>query len=248
MSLDTALLVAIALLAGLVRGFSGFGAALIFMPAASMLVGPQAAAAVLMLIDLVCSILLVPKALPRLLPAQVAPMLAGATVTLPVGAWLLASTDPTVLRWAICALVSAMLVLLASGWRYAGEPRPAVTLGVGALAGLFSGIAQIAGPPVAAYWLSGRNETAAARANIILFFAGTSIVSLAAYFLGGLLTEPVIAMSLASGPAYGIGLLGGARLFGMASEVTYRRICFALIALSVAASLPVWSAGAVPGP
>ena len=40
-------------------------------------------------------------------------------------------------------------------------------------------------------------------------------------------------------PAYGIGLWGGSRLFGVASETTFRRICLCLIALAVVIGLPL---------
>jgi uncharacterized membrane protein YfcA len=42
------------------------------------------------------------------------------------------------------------------------------------------------------------------------------------------------------GPAYGLGLYVGSRLFGRASEMVFRRLCYALIAVSVLSSLPVW--------
>jgi hypothetical protein len=42
------------------------------------------------------------------------------------------------------------------------------------------------------------------------------------------------------GPLYGLGLFAGSRLFGLASEVVFRRLCYGLIAVSVIASLPVW--------
>ena len=42
---------AIAFIAALARGFSGFGGALIFVPLASAVFGPQVAAPILMLVD-----------------------------------------------------------------------------------------------------------------------------------------------------------------------------------------------------
>jgi uncharacterized protein len=41
-----ALLIPLALIAGMARGFSGFGAALIFVPIAARLIGPQQASPV----------------------------------------------------------------------------------------------------------------------------------------------------------------------------------------------------------
>ena len=56
------LLAGIAFVAGLARGFSGFGAALIFMPAASALVTPAVAAPVLLVTDGVLSAGFIPPA------------------------------------------------------------------------------------------------------------------------------------------------------------------------------------------
>ncbi len=230
----------VALTAGLARGFSGFGAALIFMPLASAIASPQIAAAVLVLIDLVFSAPLIVKALQRVSLVPILIMLVGAAVTVPVGTWVLKTADPIVLRWMIAALCTAMLGLLISGWRYAGEAMPTITFGVGALSGLFTGISQLGGPPVVAYWLGGKNKTADTRANIILFIAGSSLISLVTYFFGGLFGQQAVTWAAISGPAYGLGLFAGARLFGFASEPTFRRVCFGLIALAVITSLPLW--------
>jgi uncharacterized protein len=235
-----ALLCLVALLAGLARGFSGFGAALIFMPLASAIAGPQTAAAILVLVDLVFAAPLIPKAWSRVSLTSIGTMLAGATLMIPIGAWLLKTTDPTILRWLIAGLAALMLALLISGWRFTGHPRPAITFAVGALSGLFSGIAQIGGPPVVAYWLGGAASAANTRANIIIFFAGTGLVSLVVYLASGFVTHTTLTWAMIAGPLYGLGLFGGTRLFGSASERTFRRVCFALIAVSVALSLPVW--------
>jgi len=46
-------------------------------------------------------------------------------------------------------------------------------------------------------------------------------------------------LALVTGPIYGVGLYAGARMFGLANEITFRRICFALIAVAIVLSLPV---------
>jgi uncharacterized membrane protein YfcA len=188
----TLLLPAIAFVAGLARGFSGFGAALIFMPLASALVGPAVAAAILVIVDLIFAAPLIPKAWLRVSLLPVVTMLAGAVVTVPVGAWALKTMDPATLRWLIAGLAAIMLALLMSGWRYQGKPWAPVTVAVGAVSGLFSGIAQVGGPPVVAYWLGGENTAAQARANIVLFFAGGGLISLVTYLVAGLLTRDAL--------------------------------------------------------
>jgi uncharacterized protein len=241
LSPTTIVLPLIALVAGLARGFSGFGAALIFMPLASAMVGPKLAASVLMLTDFVFGLPLGLVAMKQVKPVGTGLMLIGAILTVPLGTYILASLDALTLRWFIVALVLSMLVILASGWRYSGEPKAWLTVVVGAMSGLFSGIAQIGGPPVVAYYM-GRKDAAAAqiRASIFLFFAGSSVIGLITYLYGGLIGWDAVKIAAITGPAYGLGIFGGSRMFGLASEVAFRRACFALILLGVIMSLPVW--------
>ncbi len=234
------LVAAVALAAGLARGFSGFGAALIFVPLASMLIGPKQAAPILVLIDLVFAAHLIPGAWKLGDRREVVVMFAGALAGIPAGATILKGFEPLTLRWLIAAMAASMFLLIASGWRYHGKPHPAATVAVGAVSGLFSGIAQIGGPPVVSYWLGTGHEPRRLRANIILFFAASGALSFLTYLLGGLLSATVVKHAILVGPVYGIGTFLGTRVFGLASPRVFRLASLTLIALAVLLSLPVF--------
>jgi uncharacterized membrane protein YfcA len=228
-----------ALTAGLARGFSGFGGALIFVPLASAAVGLRLAAPILLVVDTVAAAGLIPGAWRRGARREVATMAVGAAFGVPLGTWLLTRTDPLVMRWALAVMVAVLLLLLMSGWRYQGRRTAPVTVGVGGVAGLLSGAIQISGPPVVAFWLSSALKVDVVRANIVLYFAVSSVFSGVAYLASGLITPAVLGLSLIVGPAYGLGIYLGSRLFGLASETTFRRICYALIAIATVSSLPI---------
>ena len=234
------LLIASALTAGLARGFSGFGGALIFVPLASAAVGPRLAAPLLLVVDAAAAAGLIPDAWRRAGKLEVVTMAAGAAFGVPLGAWLLTRTDPLVLRWALAVTVAGLLLLLISGWRYRGQRTASLAVGVGGLAGLLSGSAQIGGPPVVAYWLSGASRADVVRANIVLYFAVSSVFSGLVYLIGGLITQTVLALALLVGPTYGLGIYLGSRLFGLAGETTFRRICYGLIGIATVVSLPIF--------
>ena len=59
------------------------------------------------------------------------------------------------------------------------------------------------------------------------------------YYFGGVLTLTVLKLCLVVAPVYALGLFIGARLFGVADESVFRRICYALIAVAVLVSLPL---------
>lgn len=229
-----------ALVAGLARGFSGFGAALIFVPSASALVGPKLATPILAVIDLVFAAHLIPRAWKIGDRREVAVMFLGAVVGIPLGTMILRTFDPLTLRWMIAGMAAAMFFLILSGWRYHGRPHPSATVAVGAVSGLFGGIAQIGGPVVLSYWLGTGREPARLRANIILFFAASGLFSFISYWWGGLVSETVLRLSVVAGPAYGIGTYLGTHMFGFASPATFKTASLVLIALAVVSSLPIF--------
>ena len=235
---EIGLLIGVAFIAGLARGFAGFGAALIFVPVASSVIGPVLAAPILLLIDTSMALGLLPDAWRRADKRDVGFMALGALLGVPLGTTVLAVADPLLVRWALLAVVAGLLVLLTSGWHYRGQPRKLLTVGVGGIAGLFSGAAQIGGPPVVAYWLGGALQSVNIRANIVIYFAVSSSLSIASYVVGGLMTRPVFLLAVATGPAYGLGIFLGARLFRKSNEILFRRICYSLIGLAALVSMP----------
>src|SRR5882672_12485771 len=229
---------AIAFVSGTARGFSGFGSALIFMPLASSLASPRLVAALLLVIDFVAAAPLVPNAWRHADRRATAIMVAGALVGVPIGTWFLSRLDPVTTRWIISGFVTALLVLLISGWRYRGKDHAAISIGVGGLSGFCSGLAQTGGPPIVGYWLGRPIASVIQRANILLFFGASDFFSLVSYSVSGLITADALKFSFVVGPIYGIGVWLGASLFGRASETLFRAICYALIAAAVLIGLP----------
>jgi uncharacterized membrane protein YfcA len=233
-------LVGSAFVAGLARGFSGFGSALIFIPLASSIIGAKLASPLLLVIDFVAAAPLIPNGWRHADRRDVGTMLLGSLIGVPIGAWALTQMDGLAVRWMIVALIVPMLALLMLGWRYRGTPTAAVTATVGAIAGFFNGVAQVGGPPIVLYWLRDTTAARIVRANIIIYFAAASILTTISYLIGGVLTTAVVGLVVLTGPAFAIGLWLGSLMFGLASEETFRRACYALIALAALISLPLF--------
>ena len=236
-----ALLVGTAFVAGLARGFSGFGAALIFVPVASAAVGPLLAAPILLVIDGFGSLPMLPWAWRHAERGTSLVLALGAVLGVPLGMLALTGMEPMALRWGISLTILGLVVLLASGWRYGGRPHWVVTVAVGSVSGFLNGAAQIGGPPVVAYLL-GRAAASAQdlRANIVLYFAYASVWSALLFFATGLLGMRVVMLSLVIGPGYVAGTILGMRMFGLASQETFRRICYVLITAAAIIGLPLF--------
>ncbi|MBK1658313.1 sulfite exporter TauE/SafE family protein [Paracraurococcus ruber] len=233
-------LLAAALAGGLARGFSGFGAALIFVPLASLAVGPQRAPPLMLALEVAAIIALTPRAWALADRREVGWLTLGAALGTPLGAAVLALAEPLLLRWAVVLVVLALLGLLASGWRFRGTPARPVALGFGVAGGVLGGVAMVSGPPIVAYLLGRESDARRLRANFALYIAAGGVLAGIAYAAAGLLDAAVLPPMLVAAPAYWGGIWLGARMFGLASDLTFRRLCYGMIAAAALISLPLW--------
>lgn len=210
------------------------------MPLASVPLGPQVAAPLLLLVDSLTTLPMIRPAWRIAVRRETLVMAGGTILGAPLGVLVLKQLDPALLRWGSCGLALTMLGLLASGWRFRGEPRSWIAVLVGMVAGFFSGAAQMGGPPVVAYWLGSAGNAARVRANIVLYFAWSSLISGTTYLLGGLMGVKLLVLTLVISPVYGLGVWAGSRMFGLTSDANFHRACFVLIAMAALLGLPVW--------
>jgi uncharacterized protein len=239
LSAEFAAAVAAAVLAGVVRGFSGFGSALILSPSLSALYGPAVAVPVALLLELVLSGPFVPPAMRLVDRRRTAVLCVSAAVMVPFGAYLLSVVDGETLRWAISALVFAAVAILGFGWRYHGRPHTAATAATGALSGLFGGATGLTGPPVIFYELAGSAPMQRMRASFIVFFAWVDVIALVSFAITGTLAARPLLIAAALLAPYLAAAAVGARLFGRASEAFYRRLAVAILAGVAVVSLPL---------
>lgn len=231
-------LMLISLVGGMARGFSGFGAGLIIIPVASALISPKLAVIFVVILDFTVTLPLVPPAIKKCDWPSIIPTAIGTLLFVPIGVFALVHSEPLVIRWGISITIILMLGLLLSGWKYPGKPHLAASLGVGGITGFLAGVAQIPGPPIVTYWLSGPLPATIIRANLIVFFFFEAIFSGGVYFANGLFSTQILKLVLLLAPTYALAIWIGAKMSGKASERAFRTISFALIAIAAITSIP----------
>ncbi len=229
--LSTSFLVAaaVAVVAGMVRGFAGFGAAMVMTPVFSALHGPAVGVALCLLLEIAVALPLLPGAVRLVDWRRIGLLLLGAAAGVPLGNVVLTASEPQPMRWAISAIVLLAVALLASGWRYRGRPRPAITLSAGASSGFLNGLAGMAGPPIAFYYLAGEDSVTRVRANLTTYFVFVDLVALAAFWARDLVAWDTAVRGAFLAPAVMLGGVLGGLLFPLASEGFYRRLALALL-------------------
>jgi len=227
--------------AGLVRGFAGFGTALVFMPIAAAVTSPVWAIIIMMSFDIFGPIALLPRAWRDGEPTEVSLLVVGAILGLPIGVYLLTQVDPVLFRWLVSILSMTMLILLASGWRYQNPLNKIMLMAIGSLGGFMAGIAGISGPPVILTYMSSLKPASVIRGNTMMYLFFVDLVMFGVFLLKGLLVIIPLVIGLFLSVPYTLGGLVGQKIFNPNKEIIYRRIAYALIALSAIIGLPIWS-------
>jgi uncharacterized protein len=213
----------IALAGGLVRGTTGFGAAMVMTPPLALLLGPKVAVPVTLLLETFAGAPMLPAAFALARLRVIAPICAAAVATVPFGSWLLAGASPLFLRRAISATVILFALALLSGRRYEGQPRLLTSIGVGALSGTTLAATSIGAPPVILYLLSGPDPAAVTRANLTLYVMVLSAAGLVVLALGGLVTVATLQTAALMALPFVGGVLAGSKLFARLSDLRFRR-------------------------
>src|ERR1700735_3130841 len=103
---------AIAVLAGAVRGFSGFGSAQIYIPLIAAGDSPRGAAGALLILGPVGPAPFTVRGFAYCTWPEVLPMYIAAAIAVPIGTLALLVIDPIVLRWFIAILVLSLVGVL----------------------------------------------------------------------------------------------------------------------------------------
>lgn len=226
-----------AVVAGMVRGFAGFGAAMVMTPVFSALYGPEVGISLCLLEEIIVALPLLPRALPHVDWRRIGILCLAAVVGAPLGNLALTQVSPEPMRWAISAIVLTAVVLLASGWRYHGPMRTTPTAIAGVISGFLNGLSGMAGPPIAFYYLAGREPVEKVRANLTTYFVFVDLIALVLFLSRGLVGWHTGVMGLFLAPAVVLGGVIGERLFPLASEGFYRKLALALLVAVAIGSL-----------
>jgi uncharacterized membrane protein YfcA len=219
----------VVLVAGLMRGFAGFGSAMLMAPIFAVLFGPTEMIAIVVTIELAVSLQLFPQARRECDWRIIGPMSLVACLAMPFGIWLLASADKTLIVKGVSAIIVLFVVVLASGLRWKGRRSVAGGALVGAISGMMMSVTSVGGPPVLMYLLAGNDPPARHRANIITYYMATQIPLIAIMFWGGVAGWDSVVRGIVLLPLMLAGSWIGARLFQPENERLYRNVALVIL-------------------
>lgn len=220
--------VAIVTVAGLMRGITGFGGAMLMAPPLSFLMGPVPTVVTALILETAAAVVMFPDAWPKIKKRILLFLTIPACFSVPLGGYLLLTLDPLVARKLIAAVVVAFSTGLLSGLRYSGAQRPLTSLVLGAIVGVLLGASSVGAPPVILYLLSGPDPQAVTRANLTVFITAISVMGLVMLAAAAAITTQLAISAFLLCIPYLAATWAGGLLFGRLDDIVVRRIalCF----------------------
>ena len=220
---------AVAMAAGLMRGFAGVGSGMLMAPIFAIVFGPVQTVAIIIAMELVVTAQLLPSVAKDIDWRLVGLMGAAATVFMPAGSWLLNTVDAELMTRGVALLVLVVALVLLAGWRYEGRKRALSSATVGAVSGVMLAATSLGNPPVMIYLLSSRDGAARNRANFTGYFAVTLSTLIVWMTLMGAISGAALTRAAIFLPGFMLATWAGARLFQRSSEIIYRRVALGLL-------------------
>lgn len=219
--------------AAYVRGLTGFGMAIILVPLLGMIIRPDEAVVLAILMQMLIGPVGLPKIFADSDRKSAISIAACAVVATPVGLLLLKQTPTDLARVIIAAIAIVAFLLVIFSSDRPQRPGTALTVGTGIVSGLLNGFAAMPGPPVIPYFLREAFSPKAARASMLLVFFATAIAgTISAIALGVATMRLAIFAAILFIPMLAGNHLG-AKAFGKVSPLLWRS--FVALLLGVAA-------------
>ncbi len=224
LDVDLGIAALIATTSGLIRGFAGFGSALVNAPLFALLFGPLAAVPMSAIFEFVATVQLLPLVI-RDTDWRLNTLMGLAGICgIPVGAYILVNADEEIMRRVIAVIVLLLTFMVMKGWRFRGRPSDVTSLGVGAVTGSLLGSVGIGGMVPGLYLLTATPTAVMARATVISLGVFLAPVAIAAFVALDVIDETLIWRMALLLPAFMIASWIGARSFRLVSERLFRRL------------------------
>lgn len=179
-------------LAGLVRGYTGFGYAAIAILALNFIWSPQLSVPVILLLDLIGSIGLIRSALPYADRGFIKRLGTGALFGMPIGLGIILMLPAIILKLATNLVVLLLTGLIALTENTPKIENPILTRIVGGISGALTSAASVGGLPLVIYLLNSPLDVRVQRGSLIVFLIFTDSISLVLLCVSGVLNSSVI--------------------------------------------------------
>jgi uncharacterized membrane protein YfcA len=223
---------------GVIRGYSGFGFAMICVILFSFVYPPSVITPLILCLEIPVSTWLFYKVRRQVGWKSLKILFISSMVTIPIGSFALTSVPVSLLRTFLSVTVLLLCLGLLIKKQTARATGPATTVAVGMFSGFLTGIAAIGGPPVILFYISSNRSVAISRASMIAFFLVVDCMALVSCLWYGLLDYQILVLSAKMLIPLSAGIWIGNYLFGkFLNEEKFKRQAIILLMILAFISL-----------
>ena len=223
------ILFGLTVLAGIVRGFSGFALSAMVMATAVIILPPIELIPMLWWLEMSASLLMLKDGWAEADRQMTYGLVVAALIGWPIGLWLTLSLPVETSK----ALALSVIVVLAASQlaklKLTFLASKAGLYGTGIAAGIASGVAHVGGMVVAFYVLAANQPARVMRASLVLYLFLGSASSMIVLLLFGVMDFSGISRGLVFALPAMFGVLLGQRLFTERLSTYYRPFCLILL-------------------
>ena len=224
-----------AFVAGVVRGFSGFGLSAVLVASAAFVISPKLIIPTAQTMEVIASIVLIPTVWKDVNWKWLTPMAAAYALSVPIGVGALMHLPEQLLRVGGCALLLiASLCMLLNARPKLSDGLP-LRFGTGLVAGFFAGATSLGGMVASVMLFAVALPAKNLRATLIVLFFGSALYSLSWGVWHGVVASATFARAAWLAAPLLAGVAVGSHGFKHVSEARFRKAVLAVLAvLSIA--------------
>ncbi|PXW68922.1 hypothetical protein C7964_103433 [Loktanella sp. PT4BL] len=231
------ILTVIVIVAGIVRGFSGFALSAVVMASAVIILPPVQIIPICWWLEMTASVLMARGGWQEADRGIVMGLVIGSTIGVPFGLLLTTSVSVEASQLIALTVIIALALTQLAKIRLAFLATKAGLYGSGIAAGIVTGLASVGGMVIAIYVLSQDAPAAKMRAALVLFLFVSSLTSLIMLLWFGVMNSTAAARGLSLAIPTTLGVFLGQRLFTPRFASYYRPACLSLLCALAGAAL-----------
>ncbi len=216
-------------LAGIVRGYSGFGFAALCVASLTLVLPPAQVVPPVMMLEVAASVGMLRQVWRDIDWRALAWLILGAIAGTPLGVLFLAEVPADAARIAISLLVLTVCGLLLLGYRFRSQPGSWGTLATGVVSGVVNGVGAVGGLPVVIFLLASAAGAHMTRALLVAYLLLTNVYAAGLTVSQGLLNWELLGRWTIALPALFLGIALGHRHFLKAPPDSFRRFILSLL-------------------
>jgi uncharacterized membrane protein YfcA len=223
---------AIVFAAGIVKGLTGFGFALVVVPVLVILFDPKSAIPVIVMLNAASNVPLYFHSRKSATPRHLWPLIAAGMISIPVGTYLLISLDTSAIRAVVGLAVCVFALAFLMGFRRQIKHERSGFVGAGLISGVLNGLISTGGPPAILFLSNQGMARDRFRANLITYFLFQNAVTIVLHVSSGLVSRETLRLTGVFVPTLAVGLWVGTRLVRRVPETTFRKAVLAIVLIT----------------